>query len=261
MTFIERWLVYPAPAAASGNWSPEGEDYEEAWIEVPPVGKAIEPTRVHGWFLDRADAKHAVLYCHGNGNDVSQLIDVGRLLSDQLNASVLLFDYRGYGKSDGQPFEAGVIADGLAAQRWLAGRTGRSTEETVLIGRSLGGGVATALAAEQGTRALVLQSTFTRITDAAASHYPWLPVRWLMQNRFDSLARIARYDGPVLVSHGTADRVVPIEQGRRLFDAAQGNKRFVGFDGRGHNEAQPPSYYDDLRQFLADIRSLAASSE
>ncbi|MEO0531014.1 MAG: alpha/beta hydrolase [Planctomycetota bacterium] len=255
MTFIERWLVYPAPPVASGNWTPPGDDYEDVWIDVPPAGHSEEATRVHGWFLANSDADRALLYCHGNGTDISRLLEVGRLLRDQLNVAVLLFDYRGYGKSDGRPIEAGVIADGLAAQRWLANRTGRSPDDVLLVGRSLGGGVATALAAEQGAEALLLQSTFTRITDAAASHYPWLPVRLLMQNRFDSLGRIERYDGPVFISHGTADEVVPFEQSRQLHAAATGFKQFVEFDGRGHNDPQPPSYYDEVRQFLADIRT------
>ena len=147
---------------------------------------------MHGWFLDHPEPLDAVLYCHGNGEDISFNLDLARLLRDELDAAVLLFDYRGYGKSEGKPHEAGVVADGLAAQRWLAERTGRSPRRTVLIGRSLGGGVATAVAAQQGAQALVLQSTFTRMTDAAASHYPWLPVHWLMRNRYDSLARLAR---------------------------------------------------------------------
>lgn len=252
MSFLERWLVYPAPQATWGDWSPAGDDYEEAWIEVPRTGRAKGPTRVHGWFFDRPEADHAILYCHGNGEDVSNQPDLARLLRDQLNAAVLVFDYRGYGKSEGTPIEAGLIADGLAAQRWLAQRTGRQTAETVVIGRSLGGGVATAIAAEQGTAAVVLQSTFTRLTDAAASHYPWLPVRWVMVNRYDSLERLASYDGPVLISHGTADRIVPFEHGVQLHEAARGRKRLVTFDGRGHNEPQPASYYDTLRDFLGE---------
>ncbi|CAN0344936.1 unnamed protein product, partial [Ectocarpus sp. 4 AP-2014] len=179
---------------------------------------------------------------------------LSRLLRDRLNAAVLVFDYRGYGKSEGVPTEAGVVADSLAAQRWLAERTGRSTEEILVIGRSLGGGAATAIAAEQGAAALILQSTFTRLPDAAASHYPWLPVRWVMQNRYDSLARVAAYTGPVFVSHGTEDRVVPFEQGQRLYKAATGPKRFLSFEGLGHNTPQPPSYYDDLKRFLAENR-------
>lgn len=254
MTMLERRLVYPTPPDASGDWSPPGSDYEDVWIEVPALKPSGEPTRVHGWFLDHPEPLDTVLYCHGNGVDIARLLELGRLLRDELDAAVLLFDYRGYGKSVGKPHEAGVVADGLAAQRWLAERTGRSLDRTAVFGRSLGGGVATAIVAEQGAQALVLQSTFTRITDAAASHYPWLPVRWLMRNRYDSLARLARYEGPVLISHGDRDEVVPYEHGRRLYESAPGEKRFVRLEGRTHNQPQPGSYYPVLRDFLAASR-------
>lgn len=251
MSFLETRLVYPAPSPASGDWSPAGGDYDEAWIDVPAVPGA-KAARVYGWFFDKPDAKRVVLYCHGNGNDLSDLPDLARLLRDRLDAAVLVWDYRGYGKSEGTPNEAGVIADGLAAQRWLAERTGRKPADIVVIGRSLGGGVATAIAAEQGAALLVLQSTFTSLPEAAGTHYPWLPVRWLMQNRFDSLARIKRYEGPVLVSHGTKDEVVPFEQGRRLYDAAPGRKRFVELPNGMHRHSQPMAYYDDIIDMLAD---------
>ncbi|TWT99544.1 Alpha/beta hydrolase family protein [Botrimarina colliarenosi] len=252
MSFLERWLVYPAPPPAAGEWSPEGGDFEEAWIDVPPL-KGAAATRVHGWFFPHEEASHALLYCHGNGVDVSSLPSLARLLRDQLDAAVLVFDYRGYGKSEGKPFEAGVIADGMAAQRWLAERTGRTPAQTLVVGRSIGGGVATAIVAEQGAAALVVQSGFTTLPAAAAIHYPWLPVRLVMQNRYDSLGRIARYDGPVLISHGTADEVVPFEQGQRLFETAPGFKRFIELPDLSHRQPQPPSYYDDLRAFLADL--------
>jgi fermentation-respiration switch protein FrsA (DUF1100 family) len=254
MSFMETWLVFPAPSPALGDWSPVGNDYEEAWIDVPAVPGA-KAARVYGWFFDKPDAKHVVLYCHGNGTDISDLPELARLMRDRLDAAVLVWDYRGYGKSAGTPSEAGVIADGLAAQRWLAERTGRTPAEIVVIGRSLGGGVATAIAVEQGAALLVLQSTFTSLPDAAATHYPWLPVRWLMQNRFDSLARIRRFTGPVLVSHGTRDEVVPFEQGKRLYDAAPGRKRFVEIPKGMHRHDQPMAYYDDLLAMLADTRS------
>jgi fermentation-respiration switch protein FrsA (DUF1100 family) len=251
MSFLETRLVYPAPSPASGDWSPPGGDYEEAWIDVPAVPGA-KAARVYGWFFDKPDAKHVVLYCHGNGNDVSDLPELARLLRDRLDATVLVWDYRGYGKSEGTPNEAGVVADGLAAQRWLADRTGRKPADIAVIGRSLGGCVATAIAAEQGAAILVLQSTCTSLTDVAANRYPWLPVRWVMQNRFDSLKRIKRYEGPVLVSHGTTDEVIPFDQGRALFDAAPGRKRFVEIPAGTHNQPQPPTYYDVLVEMLAD---------
>ncbi len=249
MSFLETRLVFPAPSAASGNWTPAGGDYEEAWIDVPAAPGA-KAARIYGWFFDAPNAKHAVLYCHGNGNDISDLPELARLLRDRLDAAVLVFDYRGYGKSEGTPNEAGVIADGLAAQRWLAERTGRTPVDIVVIGRSIGGGVATAIAAEQGAALLVLQSTFTSLPDAAARHYPWLPVRWLMKNRFDSLARMACYQGPVLISHGTRDEVVPFEQARQLYDAAAGRKRFVELPEGMHRDAQPLAYYDDILAIL-----------
>lgn len=265
MTFIERWLVYPAPSADSGDWAPAGDDYTDAWIDVPPVKRGGDATRVHGWYFHRDDADHALLYCHGNGEDVSDQPQLARLLRDRLNASVLVFDYRGYGQSAGTPHEAGVVADGLAAQRWLAERAGIEPDAVVLVGRSLGGAVAIACAADQGARALVLQSTFTRLTDVAAEHHPLLPVRWAMRNRYDSLERLARYGGPVLVSHGTADRVVPYPHGEKLHEAAKGPKRFVEFPQQTHNQPQPPSYYDELVDFLrettdADLASRTPSS-
>ncbi|QDT69616.1 Alpha/beta hydrolase family protein [Planctomycetes bacterium MalM25] len=254
MTMLERYLVYPAPPLSRGDWAPAGDDYEDVWIDVPALKPSGEPTRVHGWYFDHPEPLDAVLYCHGNGEDITFNLDLARHLRDELEAAVLLFDYRGYGKSVGKPHEAGLVADGLAAQRWLAERTARTPDQTVVIGRSLGGGVATAIAAEQGAQALVLQSTFSRMTDAAASHYPWLPVRWIMQNRYDSLARLAAYDGPVLISHGDWDEVIPYEQGVRLFDTAPGKKRFVELPGRSHNQPQPGSYYPVLQEFLAESR-------
>ena len=251
MTFIERWLVYPAPPASWGDWTPPGDDYQDVWIDVPPVRRG-GPSRVHGWFFARPEAQHAVLYFHGNGEDVSRQPQLARLIRDRLDAAVLVVDYRVYGRSNGTPCEEGVVADGQAAQRWLADRTGRTPAKVVLIGRSLGGGVAVACAAEQGAAALVLQSTFTSLPDAAAGIYPWLPVRWAMRDRYDSLGRMARYDGPVLVSHGTADKVVPHTHGRLLAEAATGPSRLVLLDGGTHDAPHPPSYWDDLRAFLAE---------
>jgi hypothetical protein len=121
----------------------------------------------------------------------------------------------------------------------------------VLIGRSLGGGVAVALAAEQGAAALVLESTFSSLCDTAACQYPWLPVRWVMDNRYDSLTRIQEYSGPLLQCHGTEDSIVPIELARQLFDASPSRiKRWMEFPGLGHNSDWPGSYYATLAEFL-----------
>ncbi|MEN0109799.1 MAG: alpha/beta hydrolase [Planctomycetota bacterium] len=274
MTMIERWLVYPAPPRPSADTAAP-EDAETVWIDVPPARGGGEPTRVHGWLFPAPGGepcRRAVLFCHGNGEDVTNLPPIARTLRDTLDAAVLVFDYRGYGMSDGKPHEAGVVADTRAAQRFLAERCGVDTDRVVLFGRSLGGAAAIAAAADDGAAALVAQCTFTRLTDAAASHYPWLPVHWVMRNRFDSVARITAYTGPVWVCHGTADEVVPFEQGRRLYEAATGPKRFVELPGVRHDAGRPTSYYRELRRFLderaagwgpetADPGLAAASSE
>jgi uncharacterized protein len=245
MAFVETWLVYPIPPMDHRNWEFARRQNEEVSFA------AEDGTKLCGWFALQPNSKRAVLYCHGNGEDIS---DNGNLLEDlrrELDASVFVFDYRGYGRSEGQPTEAGCIADGLAAQRWLADRMGVKPSDVVVMGRSLGGGVAVAIAAEQGAQALVLDSTFSRMTDAAAYHYPWLPVRFLMRNRYDSVTRIQKYPGPVYQSHGSADTIVPIELARKLFAAVPSQvKRFREFPGRNHNEPPPGSYYPELKAFL-----------
>jgi fermentation-respiration switch protein FrsA (DUF1100 family) len=248
MTFLETWLVYPIPPIERGDWQPQGLAYEDVRFE------AADGTKLHGWLVPHPQPKRAIVYFHGNGESVGDNADLVAYLSEVLEASIFIFDYRGYGHSEGRPDEAGCIADGLAAQHWLADRLGVKPSDLVLMGSSLGSAVAVAAAAEQGAQALVLRNAFSQMTDVAAYHYPWLPVRLVMQNRYDSLARIGRYNGPLLQSHGTADFIVPIEIGRRLFDAAPSkNKRFIAFPDVGHNDPTPRSYYRELAAFLDQI--------
>lgn len=255
MTFLETWLVYPTPPVDRADWNPAG-DHEDVRFA------SADGTRLHGWFYDRPGARYALLYCHGNGNMIADNHELMTHLRDRLGAAVFSFDYRGYGKSEGRPSERGLIDDGVAAADWLAARTGRPADELVVIGRSLGGGVAAGIAAERGAGALVLQNTFSRITDVAAGRFPWLPVRLLMRNRFDSIDRLARYDGPLLMSHGTRDEVVPYQLGRRLFDASPSPvKTWIDLPDYTHNRPQPMSYYGDLRAFLEQIPAASRSAE
>ena len=248
LMLFENRLVYPVPPISWGNWNPTGLAHEDVWFE------SADGTKLHGWFVPHANPVRALLYCHGNGEHVAMNVDLAAQLRDRLQASVFLFDYRGYGHSHGSPHEAGCVADGSAAQHWLAERMGIGPNEVVLLGRSLGGGVAVALAAQNGAKALVLENTFPRMTDAAAAHYPWLPVRWVMDNRYDSLSQIRRFSGPVLQSHGMNDNIVPVTLGRQLFEAAPcKTKRWIELPNMGHNDAGPKSYYDDLAEFLSQI--------
>ena len=215
---------------------------------------SADGTKLHGWLFEHSSPRAVIVYAHGNGDCVAYLGPYLSALRDKLRVTIFAFDYRGYGRSEGSPLEAGILADGDAAQRWLAERTGKRLDEIVLMGRSLGGGVSVHLAVENGARGLILQNTFTSMPDAAARLYPWAPVRLLMKNRYDSLSIIGRYGGPILASHGTADELVPNELGRKLFDAAPGTrKEFFAIEGADHNSPEPREYYLALDRWLGEL--------
>ena len=200
-----------------------------------------------------------MLFCHGNGGNLTHRVDTLIMLQRRVGVSVLIFDYRGYGRSEGKPSEAGVLADARAARAWLAAREKRPAADVVLMGESLGGAVAVDLAARDGARALVLESTFSSLPDVAAYHYAWLPVRWAMRTRFDSVAKIGDYHGPLLQAHGDADTIVPIRFGRRLFEAAAEPKQFLLLPGHDHNDPMPPEFYDALAAFVDRLPPLHSS--
>ncbi len=240
---FERFLVFPAPHG--GDWHPTRFAYEDAWFA------SADGTKLHGWFLEHPGAREAVLYAHGNGENVAYVGPWLDRVRRDLGVSILVFDYRGYGQSEGIPGETGIVADARAARAWLAERTGKAERDIVLFGRSLGGAVLVDLAARDGARALVLQNAFCSLPDVAAYHYPFLPVRWLMRTRLNAAAKIGDYAGPLLQFHGTADRVVPIQFGRRLFEAAATpDKEFVELAGYDHNDADWPAVRPTVKAFL-----------
>jgi len=174
-------------------------------------------------------------------------------------ASVMVFDYRGYGRSEGSPNEAGVLADGRSARRWLAKRTGIAEDEIVLCGESLGGGVQVDLAAKDGARGLILISTFDSLASVAAFHYPWFPVRMLMRTRLDSLAKIAAYHGPLLQIHGDQDTIVPLALAKRLFDAAGEPKELVVVERGDHNDPLGPAAMAAIDRFFSRLSENSAA--
>lgn len=218
---------------------------------------------VYGCYLEHEVPIAHVLFCYGNGDNVSRTAEYLAKMRDEHQVSILTFDYRGYGGSEGRPDEAGILANAEAAQAWLAARAGVQPDQLVLIGRSLGGGVAVHLAATRGARGLVLERTFTSLVDVAAQRLWWAPVRLLMRNRYDSLARIAGYRGPLLQSHGTADEIVPFESGMRLFQEAPCQpKQFVPLKMVGHNGPNGEEYNRALRGFLGSLpAALPAATE
>ncbi len=252
LMIFENSLIFMPAKYPLGDWNADARVEDADFV-------AADGTRLHGWYLHHERPRAIVLHAHGNAGNLTHRLDVMQRIHEQADASVMLFDYRGYGRSQGSPNEQGILQDARAARDWLAQRAGVEPTDIVLMGRSLGGAVAVDLATAGGARALVLESTFTSLPDVAAVHYPWAPVRLLLRTRLDSLAKIASYDGPLLMSHSEADEIVPFELGKRLFErATTANKRLLTIEQRGHNDPQPDWYYDELEAFL---RQLGNTSE
>lgn len=249
LALIESALMYPAPSSQQGDWSPDWLEFEEAFFQTE-LGNTV-----HGWFCEHHQPRAVILICHGNGEHVAYMAKELEFLRERYQCSVMAFDYRGYGKSTGRPFEEGVLADGEAAVKWLANRTGLTPDSIVLWGRSLGGAVAVHIASKIGARGLVLDRTFNSMVDVAACHYPWLPVRWLLSNRYPSEIRIRAYAGPLIQFHGKRDEIVPFSLGARLFDAAPSlRKQFVASEVLTHNEPWPEPFHEAVEQFIDDLR-------
>ena len=240
---FENHLIFFPSRYPEGDWQPANIEPQDAWFSADGL-------QLHGWYLDHENPRAVVLFCHGNAGNITHRADTLRILNRRVGAAVLMFDYRGYGQSEGKPDEAGILADARAARAWLAERAGVNESEIVVMGRSIGGAVAVDLAARDGARALVLESTFTSLPDVGAYHYPFFPVRWVMRTRLDSQSKIGDYHGPLLQSHGDADTIVPYKLGWRLFEAANKPKQWFPIPGRDHNDPQPDDYYDTLTAFL-----------
>lgn len=211
-------------------------------IENTPaeLGLLYEPVRLQtsddltitGWWVPSAEPRGTVLFLHGNAGNISSRLDQVEFLNS-LRLNILVIDYRGYGESEGQPSEAGTYRDAEAAWVYLTETRSLPAEEIVIFGRSLGGGVATWLAWKYPPRALILESTFASLTDVAAHHYPFFPVRRLIQIHYPSIERIPDIRVPLLIIHSPDDTLIPVENGHRLYAAANEPKQFVEITG-GH---------------------------
>jgi fermentation-respiration switch protein FrsA (DUF1100 family) len=246
MMLMENSLIFFPSVYPDGFWNPPGLSFEDAWFE------AADGTKLHGWYVPHDQPRAVLLFAHGNAGNISHRYD---LLQDlhELGVATLAFDYRGYGRSGGEPNEAGVLADARAARKWLARRAGVRERDIVLMGESLGGGVMVDLAAHDGARGLILENTFTSLPDVAAYHYPWLPVRMLMRAQMNSLAKIGGYHGPLLQLHGDADTIIPYEIGQRLFAAANEPKQFVTIPRGDHNDPRTQQALQAIDGFLAHL--------
>lgn len=236
-----------------------GRPFEEVFLT------ASDNVRLHAWLFPAdpsSTREHLVLLlCHGNGGNISHRLGFYQAWLE-LGVSVFTFDYRGYGRSEGKPSEEGTYQDGQAAVQWLR-RRGFAPEHIIVLGKSLGGGVASELALRETIGGLILQSTFTNIADMGAQLFPWLPVRWLHRIRYDTVGKLPRIHVPVLIAHSCSDELIPFSQAERNFAAANEPKSLLQIAGNHVNvlEAGREAYLDGLDSFLGRHFKSAARHE
>lgn len=248
MLVFERRLIYVPFRALELQPAVFGLRHEETFLV------AEDGVRLHAWLLPLEGATRTVLVCNGNAGNMSYRLDRAVEMQRRLGVSVLLFDYRGYGRSEGSPDEQGTYRDARAAYQYLVETRRVSAKDLVLFGESLGAAIAVQVALERPAGALIIESAFTSIPDMARSAYPFLPpVGPLIRTRYETLGKVPKLALPLLVLHGERDEIVPLAQGRRLFEAAGGPKRFFVIPGAGHNDTYVTggeAYWRALREFL-----------
>ena len=213
--------------------------------------------RLHAWFIPHPEATHTLLFLHGNAGNISHRGESVEIFH-RLGLNVLIFDYRGYGNSEGTPDEPGLYRDAEAAWAYLTQQRKIKPEEIIIFGRSLGGAVAVKLASQNTPAALILESTFSSARDMAREIFPILSRVVWMRYRFDSVSSVMQVKSPILFLHSPHDEIIPYRLGKKLFDAAPQPKQFVNLRG-GHNGGfmmSMPEYERELRKFVKGIASM-----
>jgi len=229
-------------------------DYEDVSFETS------DGVTLHGWFI-AGRAPRVLLFFHGNAGNISHRLDSIRQFRN-LELSVFIIDYRGYGQSEGRTTESGIYRDADAAWRYLTETRGVRPGDVVIFGRSLGGSVAARLAAQQHPLALIVESSFTSVPDIAQELYPWLPARWLSRLSHATRDYVRDVRCPVLVVHSRDDEIIPFHHGQAIFAAAPEPRTLLTLRG-SHNDAylrDERAYIEGVWAFLTGISSPAPAS-
>ena len=253
---LERRIVYNPPKYPRKWTSPTKDDLQGLSFQNVCFHSS-DGTKLNGWLMQPncSASSNAILFTHGRGDNL------GSLKSDLIKfvkmhqVPVFVFDYRGFGKSDGRPDEAGVYQDASAARDWLAQHTGLAATDIIVMGRSLGVPVAVDLAARDGAKALILENGLTSIPDVVCDYtHGLISGERVIDARFNAKCKIGRYSGPVFISHGKADKTIPFSHGVKLAESATSasHVHFMELDG-GHQTPQPEFYHASLQNFLKSL--------
>jgi fermentation-respiration switch protein FrsA (DUF1100 family) len=233
---VSRFIYHP-DRDMRGVPADQGLPYESVDFETQ------DGVRLSGWWLPACNQRGVVLFCHGNAGNISHRLD-SLLIFNKLGLSTFIFDYRGYGKSDGRPSERGTYLDAEAAWHYLV-RTRKIPPKYIIIsGRSLGGSIAAWLAQDHHPRMLIVESSFTSLRDMVKDRFRWVPAGLVRNYQYDTRQYLHNTRCPVLIIHSRDDELIPFRQGQELYEAAKGPKEFIQMSG-SHNRA----FMDSLTQY------------
>jgi uncharacterized protein len=251
---FEKQMIYYPVKYPEGFWEPErfGVQIEDIWFT------ADDGVRLHGWYAagNNSGPGLTLLWFHGNAGNITHRLENLRDLLE-LGIDVFIFDYRGYGKSEGEPSESGIYKDGIAAYDYLINEKGLASDKIVLFGRSLGTAVAVEVAIHREVRGIILESAFTDAKAMARIIIPFLPVGAMITSKFDSIGKMKNIHVPVLFTHGDSDSIVPIDLGKKLYQAANDPKDFYTIAGADHNDTYlvgGREYYQRIKHYLESLQ-------
>jgi uncharacterized protein len=248
--YIHPYLVYRPKKIMEDTPRRAGLEYREIFF------KTKDDVLLNAWFIQAKEPKAIALHCHGNSGNISDRIDTIKIYHD-MGISFFLFDYRGYGKSEGKPTEKGTYKDVQAAWNYLVKEMGIKPEDIIITGHSLGGSTAFWLAGKVSPKALIIEGSFTSMIDMGKLFFPYLPIRLLVRHRYNSMNHLKKVHCPVLIIHSRDDRLVPFYMGRALYNAANPPKRFLEIHG-SHNDAildSKEEYTRRIIKFIAEINN------
>src|SRR5208282_1484953 len=250
LRIIENQLIYYPPRYPEGFPSPQTfeRDIEEVWLLT---GDGV---KINAFYRSNPPSKQALLWFHGNAENIGYGLEHLRMLA-KIGVNILAVDYRGYGKSEGKPDEAGVYHDADAAYDYLLKQHHFRAEDIFIYGHSLGGAVAVNLASRRPCGGLIIQSSFTSARAMARRMFAIPAIAYVVKSRFDSLQKIRDVHAPILIAHGTRDEVIPFAMGQQLFQVAPEPKRFYAIEGASHNDALEVGgehYLACLQRFVAE---------
>jgi len=249
----ERRIIYHPYKYPEGNWSASSSLISKEDIHFV----SNDGVSLHGWYFPSKGSNRTLLWFHGNAGNITHRLDNIEMLKS-LNLNIFIFDYRGYGKSKGEPSEEGIYLDSQAAYDWLIDIKKIEPEEMILFGRSLGGICAVEVASKNPVAGIILESVFPSAEKMARKIFPVLPLGWAIKSKFDAIGKVPNLKIPKLFLHGTQDEIVPHKLGRELFSAAAEPKTFYDIEGAGHNDTflvGGTNYFNAIGQFIKNVVS------